>query len=45
MQGDTGVRISERSNSADPKAVKNEGEEMLQAPEQRFPCSPWRRPW
>ena len=22
-----------------------EGKEMLQAPEQRFPCSPWWRPW
>ena len=25
-----------------PRAEKKEGEEVLQAPEQRFPCSPWR---
>jgi len=25
--------------------VKKEGEEVLQAPEQRFPCSPWRTSW
>jgi len=25
--------------------VKKEGEEVLQVPEQRFPCSPWSRPW
>ena len=24
-----------------PRSVKKEGEEVLQAPEQRFPCSPW----
>jgi len=29
-----------------PRSVKKEREEeVLQAPEQRFPCSPWRRPW
>jgi len=27
------------------RSVKKEGEEVLQGPEQRFPCSPWRRPW
>ena len=26
-----------------PRSLKKEGEEMLQAPEQRFPCSPWRK--
>ena len=25
-----------------PRSVKKEGEEVLQAPEKRFPCSPWR---
>jgi len=24
-----------------PRSVKREGEEVLQMPEQRFPCSPW----
>ena len=24
-----------------PRSGKKEGEEVLQAPEQRFPCSPW----
>jgi len=28
-----------------PRSVKNEGEQVLQAPEQRFPCSLWRTPW
>jgi len=28
-----------------PRSLKKEGEEVLQALEQRFPCSPWRRPW
>ena len=28
-----------------PRSVKKEGKEMLQAPEQRFHCSPWSRPW
>jgi len=28
-----------------PRQEKKEGEEVLQGPEQRFPCSPWRRPW
>jgi len=36
----TGVRICKRNNSA-----VEEGEEVLQAPEQRFPCTLWRRPW
>jgi len=28
-----------------PRSVKKEGEEVLQLLEQRFPCSPWWRPW
>ena len=28
-----------------PRSVKKEREEVLQVPEQRFPCSPWRRTW
>ena len=28
-----------------PESMKKEGEGVLQAPEQRFPCSPWWRPW
>jgi len=28
-----------------PRSVKEKGEEVLQAVEQTFPCSPWRRPW
>ena len=28
-----------------PRSVRKEGEEVLQALEQRFPCSPWKRPW
>ncbi|GAB0183154.1 hypothetical protein GRJ2_000780700 [Grus japonensis] len=32
-----GVRICERNNSA-PRSVQTEGEEVLQAPEPRFPC-------
>jgi len=28
-----------------PRSVKQGGKEVLQAPEQRFPCSAWRRPW
>ena len=27
------------------RSVKKEGEKVLQAPEQRFPCSPWWRLW
>jgi len=27
------------------RSVKNEEEEVLQAPEKRFPCNLWRRPW
>lgn len=28
-----------------PRSVKKEGEEVFQVPEQRFPCSLWRRLW
>ena len=28
-----------------PRSVKKDGKEVLQVPEQRFPCSPWCRPW
>ena len=28
-----------------PKSVKQKGQEVLQMSEQRFPCSPWSRPW
>ena len=28
-----------------PRSENKEGEVMLQAPQQRFLCSPWRRPW
>jgi len=28
-----------------PRSVQKEWEEVLQAPEQRFPCSLWSRPW
>jgi len=28
-----------------PRSLKKEGEEVLQVPEQRLPCSPWSRPW
>ena len=27
------------------RSVKKEGEDVVQTPEQRFPCNPWRRPW
>jgi len=40
-----GVRLCERNNSADPKVNAEGGEEVLQVPEHRFPCSPWSRPW
>lgn len=32
--------MCESSNPADPRSVEKEGQEVLQAPEQRFPCSP-----
>ena len=40
-----GVRTCKRNNPADTKVSGEEGEEMLQVLEQRFPCSPWGRPW
>lgn len=27
-----------------PRSMKKEGKEALQAPEQKFPCGPWRGP-
>ena len=45
LQPEKGVRICERNNSADPQVSEEGGEEVLQAWEQRFPCSPWGRPW
>lgn len=36
-----GARIRERSNSANSKTSEEGGENMLQAPDQRLPCSPW----
>jgi len=45
LHPERGVSIWERNNFADTKAVKKKEEEVLQALEQRFPCSPWRRPW
>ncbi|KAK4815122.1 hypothetical protein QYF61_017397 [Mycteria americana] len=41
LQPERGGRICERSSSADTKAGEEGGEEVLQAPEQRFPCGPW----
>ena len=35
------VRICERNNSAVTKVSKEDGKEVLQALEQKFPCSPW----
>ena len=43
QQSERGVRICEKNNSADTKASEEGGEEVLQALEQRFPCSPWKR--
>ncbi|KAK4826134.1 hypothetical protein QYF61_005286 [Mycteria americana] len=40
QQRERGVRICERNNSADTKVSEQGGVEVLQAPEQRFPCSP-----
>ena len=45
LQQEGGVRRCERNNSAATKANAEGGEEVLQAPEQRFPCSLWSRPW
>lgn len=36
---------SETKSSADTKPENKEQEDGLQAPEQRFSCSPWRIPW
>jgi len=40
LQPEQGVRTLQT-----PRLGKKEGEEVLQVPEQRFPCSLWRRPW
>ncbi|GAB0185559.1 hypothetical protein GRJ2_001021200 [Grus japonensis] len=39
LQPERGVRICERNNSADTKASAEGGQEVLQALEQRSPCS------
>ena len=39
-----GVRKCERSSPADTKVSAEGGQEVLQTPEQKFPCSPWRSP-
>jgi len=44
LQPERGVRRCETALQT-ARSVKKEGEGVLQAPEQRFPCSPWRRPW
>jgi len=44
LQLDRGLTICERSNSPDAKVSEEGGEELLQAPEQRFPCSPLTSP-
>jgi len=38
------VRVCETTLQTS-RSVQKEGQEVLQAPEQRFPCSPWSRPW
>jgi len=37
-------KISETNSPADTKVSEQRGEEVLLLPEQRFLCSPWRRP-
>jgi len=34
-----------RNNGVDPKVSAGGGEEVLQVPERRFPCSLWRAQW
>lgn len=38
------MRKRERNKLADTKVREEVGEEVLQVPEHKFPCSPWRRP-
>ena len=38
-------RRCERNSPADPQARGEGGEEVLRAPEQRFPCRSWGGPW
>jgi len=45
LQQDGGVRTCERNSPADTRVMKKERKEVLQALEQRFPCSLWRRQW
>jgi len=44
LQVERGVRQCETALQT-PRSVKKEAEEVLQVPEQRIPCSLWRRPW
>jgi len=39
------VRKRSEENVKQFRPVEKEREEVLQILEQRFPCSPWRRPW
>jgi len=43
--GERGVRICQTNNCADTKVNEEARKEVVQVLEQRFPCSPWRRPW
>lgn len=39
------LRRCERNSPADPQGRGEGGEEVLRAPEQRFPCRSWGGPW
>jgi len=40
-----GGRKYEKQSPVDAKVSEKRGDEVLQVPKSRLPCSPWRRPW